>query len=276
MLEGIAGGISPWWHHISAHREDGRQHDTAEPVMRWHEENAEYLVDREPIADVAMIWSHENIDLYGRDAVHERLSLPWRGWTRALVRARMPYLPIHADDIARFAPGLKVIIAPNVGLLTPSQAGALRAFVANGGHLIATGRTGWYDESGALLSRPLLSDLLGYTTTGQTHGATEERSDHWEKHALHSYMRLDPDWQTSEPRHPILTPFAKTNLIPFGGQLDVIETAAVVLSTYVPTFPVYPPEFSWMRQPRTTIPCVTITGRCALPPRRHRPLLWPV
>ena len=54
MLEGIAGGISPWWHHISAHREDGRQHDTAEPVMRWHEENAEYLVDREPIADVAM------------------------------------------------------------------------------------------------------------------------------------------------------------------------------------------------------------------------------
>ena len=44
MLEGIAGGIQPWWHHVGASQEDRRQFRTAEPVYRWHEANQKYLV----------------------------------------------------------------------------------------------------------------------------------------------------------------------------------------------------------------------------------------
>ena len=60
--------------------------------------------------------------------------------------------------------------------------------------------------------------------------------------------------------------FEKTNLLPFGGLLDQVQTSAEVFATFVPTFPVYPPEFSWMRQPRTSIPAIILRGRCAYLP----------
>src|SRR5262249_47793182 len=34
VVEGFAGGLQPWWHHIGAYHEDRRQHRTAEPLWR--------------------------------------------------------------------------------------------------------------------------------------------------------------------------------------------------------------------------------------------------
>ena len=36
MLDGFAGGIQPWWHHLGAYQEDRRMLQTAEPTLRWH------------------------------------------------------------------------------------------------------------------------------------------------------------------------------------------------------------------------------------------------
>src|SRR6185312_13974455 len=49
-LDGFAGGISPWWHHIGAYHEDRRQYRTAEAIFRWHEAHEEYLLPRLPAA----------------------------------------------------------------------------------------------------------------------------------------------------------------------------------------------------------------------------------
>ena len=35
MVEGYAGGISPWWHHVGAYQGDRRQFQTVEPLTRW-------------------------------------------------------------------------------------------------------------------------------------------------------------------------------------------------------------------------------------------------
>jgi hypothetical protein len=43
MLEGFAGTIQPWWHHIGASGEDRRQYLIVEPINHWHEANQEYL-----------------------------------------------------------------------------------------------------------------------------------------------------------------------------------------------------------------------------------------
>jgi len=40
------------------------------------------------------------------------VDLPWRGWAGAL-RARIPYLPLHADDIDRDAEKLSVLVLPS-------------------------------------------------------------------------------------------------------------------------------------------------------------------
>ena len=64
MVEGFAGTIQPWWHHIGAYHEDRRQYRTAEPLLNWHAENDQYLINRTPVASVGVVWSHENIDYY--------------------------------------------------------------------------------------------------------------------------------------------------------------------------------------------------------------------
>ena len=46
MIEGFAGTIQPWWHHIGSYHEDRRQYRTAEPIMKWHSQNDQYLLIR--------------------------------------------------------------------------------------------------------------------------------------------------------------------------------------------------------------------------------------
>ena len=269
MLEGFAGGISPWWHHVGAHQDDRRQFHTAEPLMHWHAANERYLYDREPVANVGLLWSQENIDFYGRDDAQEKVQHPWRGFSLALTRARIPYLPVHGDHIARDMAQFDVLILPDLGALTDAQANALHAFVANGGSLVVTGRSGCFDAWGDPRPTPALDELLGIQRSGKRFGVEGERTSSWEVHTAHTYLRLLPELnRLAEPtgdavvRHPILTGLDETDIVAFGGTLDAEQIApdagVDVLATYVPAFPIYPPEFSWMREPRTDIPAIVV------------------
>ena len=255
IRSGFAGGISPWWHHVGAAQEDRRAFETVEPLMRWHEEHEDLLHDREPVADVGLVWSHENTDFHGRDDAKNVVLLPWRGFTRALTRARIPYLPVHADDVARAVGRLRVLALPDVAAMSDAQCEAIRAFVAAGGGLVATGRSSRLDEWGRPRSDFGLADVFGARATGRAHGASGAPASDWEIQHGHTYIRLPAE---PAPRHEILAPFGGTDLLPFGGVLQDVqpETGAEVAATYVPAFPIYPPEFSWMRQPATDVPAL--------------------
>lgn len=257
MIEGFAGGISPWWHHIGACQEDRRQFETVPPLMRWHAENEALLYDREPVATVGVLWSHENIDFYGRDRADERVLAPWHGWTRALTRARIPFIPVHADHIAREAPRLTVLIMPDLGVLTDAQVEALSAFVEAGGSLVASGVSGWFDAWGEPRETPVLADMLGVRFTGERLGLSGAQSSNWEVQSGHTYLRLDA---AEDARHPVVQGFEGTDLLACGGTLQRVVAApdVAVVATFVPAFPIYPPEFSWMREPRTDIPAVVV------------------
>lgn len=278
MISGIAGGIQPWWHYVAAYHEDRRMYDTPEPVMRWCKANESILVNREPVANVGVLWSQRNTDFFGREDAADRVDAPYTGWMHALVRARIPYLPVHADDLAASAGKLSVLVLPNVGGLSDQHCEAIRAFVRGGGSLVATGSSSRYDEWGDPRPDYALADLLGAhalapapklspAQQGGRRGATAE---------LHTYLRLSPELRGSvdgpkagdEPpisgtRHPVLKGFEKTDLIAYGGTLqDVkVESGAIVPLTFVPPFPTYPPETSWMRQPSTSIPGLIVSEK---------------
>jgi len=269
MIAGIAGGIQPWWHHVAAYHEDRRAYHTAEPVMRWHKTNEKYLVNRRPIATVGVVWSQQNTDFYGRDNAAQLVDLPYRGITEALLKARIPYIPVHADHIDRDAPQLSLLILPNLGSMTDAQAASIRRFVDNGGGLIATGESSLYDEWGNARPDYALGDLFGTHLTKGRHAATSFT-------AAHTYLRLTPELRAqvdgpktgNEPvitgvRHPILKGFEETDILPYGGKLEPVNTDArvEVLMTFIPAFPVYPPETSWMRQPRTDIPGLVLNNK---------------
>ncbi len=270
MIEGIAGGIQPWWHMIGAHHEDRRMYHSPVSILEWHKINEEYLVNREPIADVGVVWSQENIDYFGKDDAADLVELPFRGIAQALTRARITYIPVHADHIDRDRRKVSVLVLPNFAAMSDEQVAAVRRFVEDGGSLVATGETSLYDHWGNVRNDFALADIFG------AHMTNETRADPIEKlagDAYHTYLRLYPEvgstlngpHSMNEPpakgkRHPILKGFDETDTIPYGGLLHTltVDPGTEVLMTYIPQFPVYPPEKAYMREPRTNIPGLII------------------
>jgi hypothetical protein len=269
MLEGFAGGIQPWWHHIGAYHEDRRMYHTAEPVMKWYEENQQYLLNRRPLATVGIVWSQRNTDFYGQERAAELVDAPYRGFTASLVRARIPYVPVHIDYVERDGANLKVLILPNIAAMSDAQCAAVRAFVAKG-------VTSLYNEFGDARSDYGLADLFGAHSMGTP---ITDRSGAGQ--TLHTYLRLSPELRAGvwgpktgdEPkitgqRHQVLHGFEETDILPFGGTLTTLklDSGVNVPLTFVPPFPVLPPETSWMRQPKTDIPGLVLKGNVAFLP----------
>ena len=269
MLAGFAGGIQPWWHHVSAFQEDRRQFATAEPTLRWHREHEAFLVNRTPIATVGLVWSQRNTDFFGRDDAELLVDLPWRGAMQALVRARIPYLPVHIDHIARDAAQLRTLVLPNLAAMSDAQVAAIREFVGRGGGLVATGHTSLCDPNGDARADFALADLFGARLPPK-HGARDEAiRRRWASQTDHSYLRIPPDRRG----HAAWKGFDETAILPFGGTLEALDLAptAEVLATFVPSFPAFPPELSWMREPQTSLPGIVVNE----PPGRGRVAFLP-
>jgi len=269
MLDGIAGGLQPWWHHVSAYHEDRRRYHTAEPVYRWHKEHEQFLVNRRPIASVGVVWSQQNTDFFGRDDADLLVELPWRGITQALIRARIPYLPVHADHIDRDASQYSLLVLPNLGAMSDAQIASVRRFVEHGGGLIATGESTLFNEWGDPRPDFALADLFGAHLANPQRVGDEARRKRKANDTAHTYLRLNPERRArvdgphidTEPpvrdeRHPVLRGFEETDVLPFGGVLEPlrVDAGTQVLATFVPAFPIYPPETAWMREPKTDIP----------------------
>jgi hypothetical protein len=292
MLDGFAGGIQPWWHHIGAYHEDRRAYQTVEPVMRWHRMNEAFLVNRQPIATVGVVWSQANTDFYGRDDAEVLVEQPWRGVTQALIRARIPYLPVHADQIQRDASDLSLLILPNLAAITDAQIASVRDFVEHGGGLVATGETSLCNEWGDARADFGLADLLGAHAVEKRAATNDASRRRQANETQHTYLRLTPELnqpsaagdqpapaegarKRADPgtpgetpalllRHPVLRSFEDTDILPFGGVIEEslkVESSATVPLTFVPAFPIYPPETAWMRKPRTDIPGLILNER---------------
>ncbi|HEX2034214.1 MAG TPA: alpha-amylase family protein, partial [Chloroflexota bacterium] len=286
FAEAVAGGIRPWWHHIGADHEDRRQFRTAGPLFTWHERHERYLRDRQHLAAVGVVYSQRAIDFFGRDDPAERCEAPLRGVGQALIRARIPYAMVHADLIPTAPDRYRVLVLPNVGALSDAQVQALRRYVAAGGGLLATGETSLYDEWGDRRDDFALGDLFGARFAGEV--VRPVRGDRGERGAsgaparvqpaqratregvstgAHTYLRIVSRPQAirlaGAPGTPAFSAgWEETEHLPFGGTLvrtarrDGDTQAVEVPLTYIPPFPIYPPEFAYMLTERTDIPAL--------------------
>ncbi len=270
MLAGIAGGIQPWWHHVGAYHEDRRMYNTAQPVFQWHKANERYLMNRTPVAAVGVVWSQRNTDYFGRDAARELVDLPYFGFIQALIRARIPYLPVHADDVLKDPGKFAVLILPNVGALSNEQCDLIRKHVDGGGSLIATGASSLFDEWGNAREDFALAEVFG------VHASKGMAQRKPVRESVHTYLRLTPELRSKvwgpkagdEPspsgeRHPVLRGFEETDILPFGGELETLrcEGGVTVPLTFIPSFPGFPPEVSWMREPNTNTPGLVLNQK---------------
>ena len=268
-LEGFAGGIQPWWHYVNAYHEDRRMYSTPVAMGEWHAKHEAYLVNRQPLATVGIVYSQRNHDFFGRDDAELMVNLPQRGFMQALTRARIPYLFVNADDLERDASGMRVLILPNVGTLTDAQIAGVRAFAGRGGGIVASGATSLFDQWGDPRPDLALGDLFGVGLPADhpLRAAASRRQLAAEN--TQTYLRLTPELRAQvdgphaagEPpatgtRHAVLKGFDDTDILPFGGSLAAIEVAssARVLATFVPARPAFPPEAVWSRKTTTNLP----------------------
>jgi hypothetical protein len=147
--------------------------------------------------------------------------------------------------------------------------------VERGGGLIASGESSLYDEWGDPRPDFALAYLFGGSATGAHHGSGGAAEPSWETWARHTYLRLVPELRAAvdgprtgtEPpvsgeRHPVLRGFEETDLLPLGGRLEVVRPhqGTCVPLTYVPPFPIYPPETAWMRPPTSALPALVLNS----------------
>jgi hypothetical protein len=88
MLEGFAGGITPWWHVIGSSHEDKRIFNLHLPMMKWHKKNEKYLYDRKPVANIGLVWSQANVEFGSGLLEKNRVQESWRGIVMALLRVQ--------------------------------------------------------------------------------------------------------------------------------------------------------------------------------------------
>ncbi|HWA87003.1 MAG TPA: alpha-amylase family protein [Opitutus sp.] len=262
VIEGIAGGVQPWWHMLGSVQEDRRVFETAPPLWQWHRDHEEFLINRRPVVTVGLVWSQRNTDFFGRDDAGALVGDPWNGWMQALVRARIPYVPVHIDDLERVAGelGLRAIILPNLAALSDAQVAAVGKFVGAGGSLVATGQSSLCNEWGETRPDFALAHLFGVRLPA-THPWRDETRRTKASHAWsQTYLRLP-----KEKRPEVLGGFEATDILAFGGELEPIEVApgATVPLTFVPPVPAMPPEEVWMREPKTDIAALVLNEKAA-------------
>ncbi len=275
-LDGFAAGIQPWWHYINAYHEDRRMYATPVPMGVWHEQNEQYLSHRQPVATVGIVYSQRNHDFFGRNDYEQMVSAPERGFTEALLHARIPYVMVHADDLERYASQLKLLILPNLGVMTDPQVAAVRAFVQKGGGLIATGASSLCDQWGDPRPDFALADIFGVHLPAD-HGLRNENTRRQLAQVNEqSYLRLTPELRAkvygphttgepavTAPRHEVLRGFEETDLLPFSGRLEAmtVDAGAQVPLTFVPVRPTAPPEMVWIQNDHTDLPGLVLNER---------------
>ncbi len=244
MEAALQGGISPSTHFIGGVQEDQRALENGARIFRWERENEDYLYHRTPIANIGLVRSFANGCYYGREQTYGRVEMPQKGMLAALKRGRIPYRPLDARQIGEKSEDLRLLILPEIAVLSDRELADLERFVRAGGSVLYTGATGMLDDLGYPRERCPLDELFGIEREerepiepASSTGALDQLGDY----SLHNYIRI------AEPRHPIFRGFERTTILGLHSLPYHVRSKRLIdIAHRVPSFPTYPPEASFM------------------------------
>jgi hypothetical protein len=234
----VANGMRPWFIKFGAVLRDERWLKPVEEMFRRHARWEKYLRNERPLARVAMVYSQQTARFVG-SKVEDNIN----GWYQALIEARIPFELAHdqlldAAHIGQF----KTLILPNLAALSDTQCDQLRAFVQNGGSVIATYETSLCDEWGVRRKNFGLADLFGVNWKGRSEGPMQN-----------SYLRLEHDTARG---HPLLRGLEDAPRIINGVwrlEVEPREEFPPMPLTLIPSYPDLPMEKVYPRVEKTDI-----------------------
>ena len=156
----------------------------------------------------------------------------------ALLEARILADFVAEDDLGEETlRKYRVLILPNAAYLSNGHVQRIREYASRGGSILATFETSRYDEWGDRRDDLALADLFGVAVAGEMAPPADN-----------SYMRI-------EQPHPVLDGFSGTSLLPGAAERVPIRAAgAATALSVVPSYPAFPPEMVFPREPRTSEP----------------------
>jgi hypothetical protein len=244
VADGIAQDLRPWFVKFNAKPIDRRWLPVVEEIYQWHYANQGYLRNERSFARVAMVYSQQTASYYGGEDARAKVEDPALGFYQALVEARIPFEMVHdhlldPEHIDRF----KTLILPNIAALSIRQCDQIRAFVSQGGSVVATYETSLYDEWGVRRNDFGLASLFGASFSGE------------QGPMLNSYLSLQ------RQSHPLLAGFEDaTRIINGVNCVNVTRPDADAASPLlvVPSYPDLPMEEVFTSAPTAPQPGVVV------------------
>ena len=234
----VANGMRPWFAKFGGAVYDGRWLKTVEDLYCRLAGWEKYLRNEQSLARVGVVYSQQG-NWFGATSDEGHVN----GWYQALIEARIPFELVHDRllNAASVSP-FKTLILPSIAALSDAQCDQLRAFVRNGGSVIATYETSLYNEWGVRRKDFGLADLFGVGWTGRTEGPMQN-----------SYLRLE---HAAAPGHQLLRGLEDAPRIVNGvWRLEVKprEKFAQAPLTLIPSYPSLPMEKVYPRVEKTDI-----------------------
>ncbi len=186
----IASGASPWFLVLR----DGADTEGIRTAVRFNRliaANREALADGESLAEAAILHSPLNLqlgktsreagdDVGRRETARGRLTVgrhatELEGVYAALARSGYPLDVVEEDNLLDGTrPGrVRLLILPAVAAMSDATADAIRAFVADGGRLLATFDTSLFDQTGRQRRDFALVDVFGAKAAGGLTGPSK-------------------------------------------------------------------------------------------------------
>jgi hypothetical protein len=178
---------------------------------------------------------------------------PVQGMYQLLTEARIPFDVILERDLtpealARYT----TLVLANVALMSDAQASAVKAFVGNGGSLLATFETGLYEEDGKPRADFALGSLFGMRKTAprESYGVAVAPG--------HGAFPGSSSMQRIERGHPLVDSFRDTHFIQGSSCRMPIAADGPPILTNIAQYPWYPTEGVYSRQWHTNDPTIVV------------------
>ncbi|MEZ0243731.1 MAG: alpha-amylase family protein [Sphingomonas sp.] len=249
-----AGGVVHyhWLGFQQGFEEDRRWQKVGRDLLSWQAANDKHFHNVRSIANVALVVSQRSNRLYQAPPGTDPLDA-LQGMYQLLTEARIPFDVIMETDLrAERLAKYRLLVLPNVALMSDAEAEGVRAFAAKGGSVLSTFETGLYDESGAVRAEFALASVFGMRRAGKREsygrGATGSRPPFPGSAAV----------QRIETRHPILAGFEEANWIQGSSCRVPITVDGKPVLTHVAQYPWYPTEGVYSREPRTPFATVAV------------------
>ncbi len=211
-----------------------------EDIYAWHHANERYLRNEGSLARIGLIVDQRMPPLLGGLAGWEQLEAHRLGFYQALLESRLPFAELDAafldlEHLRRF----RMVILPNLAMMSEAQCDAIRTYVAEGGRVLATHETSLYDLDTNRREDFALADLFGCHYAG----STEERVQNSYLTLRHPHQLL----QGLDGEMRVIAPVKRVHVTPDGEALPPPLTL-------VPSYQDLPMERVFTDTPFTDIP----------------------